>query len=196
MAMLSYQAHAQVSLDDVRPNYAQALDEIRLLNYDSTLFSLDTYSSKTLTVFIFLGHECPICQKYGHKLRNFHEQFGKQNIDLIGVVPLRDVGLLTISEYAKLYNFNFPILSDQKRVLTELFDATVTPEIVVVDSTGDLIYRGMIDNWFYALGKYRKVTTAYYLEDAIAAYLKGEEIKVRQTDPIGCFINMTSYQTN
>ena len=66
----------------------------------------------------------------------------------------------------------------------------------MIDNEGNLIYRGMIDNWFYALGKYRKITTAYYLEDAINAYLKGEDVSIKQTEPIGCFINMTSYTTN
>lgn len=189
-------SHAQVELDDIKPNYAQALDKISLLNYDSTKFSLDTYRNNQLTVYIFLGHECPICQKYGHKLRAFDKQFDEQNIELIGIVPLRDIGVSTISEYVELYNFDFPVLSDRDRILTDVFGAKVTPEIVVVDKTGDLIYRGMIDNWFYALGKYRRVTTEYYLQDVVASYLNGEAIKIKETDPIGCFINMTNYQTN
>ncbi len=198
MALFStvFSSQAQVELDDIKPNYAAALDKISLFNYDSTIFSLDAYRNKELTVYIFLGHQCPICQKYGHKLRTFHKQFEQQNIDLIGVVPLRDVGLLTIAEYASLYRFEFPVLSDKQRVLTDVFGATVTPEVVVVDNNGDLIYRGMIDNWFYALGKYRRVTTEYYLEDALSAYLEGNEIAVKETEPIGCFINMTSYQNN
>ncbi len=198
MALFStvFSSQAQVELDDIKPNYAAALDKISLFNYDSTIFSLDTYRNKELTVYIFLGHQCPICQKYGHKLRTFHNQFEQQNIDLIGVVPLRDVGLLTIAEYAALYRFEFPVLSDKQRILTDVFGATVTPEVVVVDNNGDLIYRGMIDNWFYALGKYRRVTTEYYLEDALSAYLEGNEITVKETEPIGCFINMTSYQSN
>jgi peroxiredoxin len=190
------QVQAQVMLDDIKPNYASALDQISLLNYDSTFFSLDSYRNKKLTVYLFLGHECPICQKYGHKLRNFNEQFEEQNIDLIGIVPLRDVGLSTIAEYASLYNFRFPILSDRDRIITDVLGATVTPEIVVVNNEGDMVYRGMIDNWFYALGKYRRVTTEFYLEDAVNSYLQGEAIIIKKTDPIGCFINMTSYPNN
>ncbi|MEQ9300792.1 MAG: redoxin domain-containing protein [Cyclobacteriaceae bacterium] len=191
-----FNAQSQLILDDIKPNYASALDEISLFNHDSTIFRLDTYRNKQLTVYIFLGHQCPICQKYGHKLRTFYQQFKEQNIDLIGIVPLRDVELPTIAEYAALYDFEFPVLSDKQRVLTDVFGATVTPEIVVVDNKGTQIYRGMIDNWFYALGKYRRVTTEYYLQDALHSYLEGSEITVKETDPIGCFINMTSYQTN
>ena len=74
--------------------------------------------------------------------------------------------------------------------------ATVTPEIIMVDNKGDLIYRGMIDNWFYALGKYRRVTTEFYLQDAIEAHFNNQQVAVQKTDPIGCFINMTNYSTN
>ncbi len=190
------QVKAQVSLDDVKTNFQNSLDAISLINYDSSEFALSSYRNKKLTVYIFLGHECPICQKYGHTLRTFHEEFQKKNIDLIGIVPLRDVGIETIAEYVELYDFKFPVLSDRERIFTDIVQATVTPEVIMVDNKGDLIYRGMIDNWFYALGKYRRVTTEFYLRDAIDAHLKHQQVVVQKTDPIGCFINMTNYSTN
>ncbi|MEM8894955.1 MAG: redoxin domain-containing protein [Bacteroidota bacterium] len=191
----SLRVNGQVGLD-VKVNYQSSLDAITLTNYDGFDFDLSSYRNKDLTVYIFLGHECPICQKYGHTLRTFHEEFQKKNIDIIGIVPLRDVGIETIAEYVELYDFKFPVLSDRNRILTDVVKATVTPEIIMVDNKGDLIYRGMIDNWFYALGKYRRVTTEFYLQDAIEAYLSNQQVAVQKTDPIGCFINMTNYSTN
>ncbi len=180
--------------NDVPKQFGAALDKIALPNYDGEMYSLEDYQENKLTVFIFLGHECPICQKYGHKLRTLHKEFQQQNIQLYGIVPLRDVDLKTIEDYASLYDFEFPVLHDKQRILTDLFQATVTPHVFVVDSEGNQVYEGMIDNWFYALGKYRKVITQHYLDDAIAAYLDNKPIPVQKTDPIGCFINMTTYE--
>lgn len=75
--------------------------------------------------------------------------------------------------------------------LANSLKATVTPEVFLIDAAGQLQYQGAIDNWFYELGKYRLNTTEQYLIDALTALNNGEQPPVRQTEAIGCFIQMS-----
>ena len=45
-----------------------------------------------------------------------------------------------------------------------------------------------MDNWLGELGRRRQVITEFYLKDAIESYLNEEEIKIKKTKAIGCFI--------
>jgi hypothetical protein len=59
---------------------------------------------------------------------------------------------------------------------------------MLFDRSGNEIYRGAIDNWFFALGKYRNETTEHYLENAIQAMLDSRLPEIRKTEAVGCFI--------
>jgi hypothetical protein len=67
-------------------------------------------------------------------------------------------------------------------------DAKVTPEVFLFDKEFELRYKGAIDNWFYELGKYRRVTSDHYLIDALQSVLGGEDPIIMETEAIGCLI--------
>lgn len=96
--------------------------------------------------------------------------------------------VVDIQQFKQAYQLNFPLFWDKNNRLLRQLEATTTPEVLLLDRKGLILYRGAIDNWFYGLGKYRPKTTEHYLEDALDAYLQGKEILIKKTDPIGCVI--------
>lgn len=107
--------------------------------------------------------------------------------EFFAVVPER-VSLEKIEVYKNEYNSSLKFIADADLQIATMLDAKITPEVFLLDSDDNVLYRGAIDNWFYALGKYRRTTTAHYLIDAIDAVLAGNRIKVLKTEAIGCFI--------
>ena len=67
-------------------------------------------------------------------------------------------------------------------------DARVTPEAVVIDSQGNVVYRGRIDDRFVDFGKTRQSPTREDLSLALDAVLAGRAVDVPTTKAIGCFI--------
>ena len=66
--------------------------------------------------------------------------------------------------------------------------AKVTPEAVVVDSTGKIVYRGRINNFYEDFGKPRRVVTEHDLRDALKAVLAGKPAPKPRGECVGCFI--------
>lgn len=172
-------------------NYAGVLDRLELENYDGTKMPLAAYKNYELTVYLLLAHDCPVCQKYGATFRELSEKY--PSLQVIGIAPADGATAEKIGEFARSYQFDFPVLLDSQKIFTHVFKAKVTPEVFLVDRSGNLLYRGMVDNWFYELGKYRNVVTENYLHDAIVAALAGEPADPNQTEPIGCLLNMSMH---
>ena len=59
--------------------------------------------------------------------------------------------------------------------------------MVVNKSKNEIIYRGLIDDSFAAVGKRRTVSKKQYLYDAVKAY-NNQSITSEFTEPVGCKI--------
>ena len=58
----------------------------------------------------------------------------------------------------------------------------------MVDSTGKIVYRGRINNFYEDFGKPRRVITQHDLRDALKAVLAGQPAPNPRGECIGCFI--------
>ncbi len=144
-------------------------------------------------VFVFLGSECPISQKYMSRLNDMATK-NDASVKWTGLIA-ENVKVSVVKKFAQEYNAKFPIKKDDSFILVQKYGAEITPEaFVVVD--GRVRYKGAIDNWFYELGRYRIETTEYYLVNALSAILKGEDPIVKETKPIGCPIERPSSEKN
>lgn len=144
------------------------------------------------TVVIFLGLECPVSQKYITKLNTIYSTHkDKQEIEWLFVIP-EVVKKRQIKKFSKQYKVQFALKSDESNQrITLAYGATATPE-AFIEKDGKILYRGAIDNWFYELGRYRQVITKNYLIDALESVLRNQEPLIKETTPIGCFIQQSS----
>jgi len=171
--------------------HAQKKDEIFALSLRDTegkLVQLSEIRNFRATVIVMLSPECPICEKYTIKLRELQKEYKERGVTIYGVFPGRHFDLDTIRKFIRTYKLDFSALLDENYRLTRMLKATITPEVFVIDAEGGIIYSGMIDNWFYSLGRKRGLVTEFYLKDAIAAVLENNKPAVYRTKPIGCFI--------
>ncbi|MGB3077009.1 MAG: redoxin domain-containing protein [Chitinophagales bacterium] len=164
------------------------LFSVELISVQHENFPFSELHSKKASVIVFLQPECPFCNSYGKTLRELDSVFKKQNILLIGVVAGKNYPENEIIAYSGKNRLQFPILLDPEFVLQKKLRATITPEAFLVSNNGAILYRGMIDNWGYEIGKVRPIVTAHYLTDAVSALLQNKPVSPDSTKAIGCYI--------
>ena len=152
------------------------------------LFASAVYagSNDSVQVNIFFSETCPICQSATLNLKAIYTQFQDKGIAFAAVFPNTNV-----SDEKSIEKFKLPFEHklDAQQALTKKFSATVTPEVIVINSfTEEVLYRGKIDNGFEAIGKKRTVITEHYLSDALQSILESKPIIIKETKPVGCFI--------
>lgn len=141
-----------------------------------------------LNVFIFLSPECPLCENYSATLKQLRTEFEEDRVAFVGIFSGEWYSREEITAFLARYQPPVTPVLDPGYQLQQLFSATVTPEVVVTNQEGRILYQGKIDNWIVSLGKKRTVVNQYYLRDALRSLLNGLPPEIAKTEPIGCFI--------
>jgi thiol-disulfide isomerase/thioredoxin len=142
----------------------------------------------SLRVLIFLETECPISQKTTARVQKLADEYAGR-VAFEAVYPTETVTRREVETFERDYTFRLPRRLDPGHKLVKRYKATTTPEVFLLTTGDQILYRGSVDNQFYKLGKYRPAPTEHYLKDAIDAALEGRPITVAQVQPVGCLIN-------
>lgn len=151
---------------------------------DKTISFLIDHKAKVL---VFISPDCPLCKSYTKDLREMIEEY-KGEIDIYGVVPGKFYTVHEVDSFLNYYNLSLNIVYDPNFKLVRELKATITPEAFLIDNNNNIIYQGLIDNWLGELGRKRQIVSQYYLKDAIKSFINGEEVRIKKTKAIGCFI--------
>ena len=142
-----------------------------------------------LKVIFFLDPECPVSNAYMREIKSIHSEYSKKGVAFEAVFPVPTVKRQDIKQFLSKYQAAIPGYQDPGLQKVKRYQAAVMPEAVLVNANGEILYRGAIDNWYYALGKNRATATELYLRNAIEAVLNGETVLKSRTEAIGCLIN-------
>ena len=166
-----------------------ALSSVMLLNADNNQSGhlLNTASEK-ICLFIFLSPECPLCKNYSTTLNTLYQQFGK-DILFYGIIPGNAYSSKEVKAFSTNYQISFPLLIDSSKSLSNYLQASITPQVILLNRKQYLLYKGAIDNWAVSLGKQRLKPTQFYLKDAIEESLQDKPIAIKRTQAVGCKIN-------
>ena len=145
-------------------------------------------STKKLHLFIFLSPECPLCKRYSSFLKNLYQQY-HVNIEFYGIIPGKAYSADEVKKYKEEYTIPFSLLIDENKELSNYLQASVTPQVILLNSNYEMVYKGAIDNLLIQLGKQRVKATEDFLVNAISRSLHNEKISVKRTKAVGCRIN-------
>ncbi len=143
-------------------------------------------------VLIFTATDCPVANYFQPTIRRLAEEFGKQAVGVFQVYPDADTDKAAAKKHAREYKITTPQVLDPKQKLAELLGAEKTPEAVILDAEGEVVYRGRIDDTYAALGKKRAKPTTHDLKSALEAVLAGKKPKVKKTEAVGCYIDFVA----
>jgi len=143
---------------------------------------------KSATVLLFLSTDCPIANKYAPEIRRIQRRFEKKSVVFLRVYDDTYHDVEDLREHTEEYDYAMPAILDSAQQIIRRSGATITPEAVVLDKNGAIVYRGRIDDRFIDFGRYRQHAQSRDLIDALNATLNGEAPPNPRTKAIGCFI--------
>ena len=139
-------------------------------------------------VLVFLSTECPISNGYIPDLNSLYQIFHRRGVEFYGVISNPGRSREAAALHRKEYHVRFPVLFDASGSLRRRLKATHTPQAFVLSRSTKVLYQGLIDDRYAALGKKRNTgeTERKYLKEVLEAILAGQTPKLAKTTPIGC----------
>jgi thiol-disulfide isomerase/thioredoxin len=160
----------------------------RTVDVDGVLRHPGQTAPGVTTVFVFLATHCPICNAYLPELNRMSAAYASQNVAFFGVIADRQTSIGVARKYRRSYQLAFPVLLDTTGCYRRALGPTHTPQAIVVDRHGAIVYSGRIDDRYAAIGRPRWELAHRDLEDALWDLGAGHLPKLRQTQPVGCLL--------
>lgn len=164
--------------------------DFELPGTDGAVHHLARYlESHRAIVVVFMCNHCPYVKLYLDRLKQLQEAVRSQGVTLIGInsnddQQFPDDSYENMKTFAAENQVNFLYLRDVTQDVASAFGAQKTPHVFLLNQQGILCYKGAIDD----NAQTPSAVTQSYLQDAIAAVLKGEAISPTSTDPVGCSV--------
>ncbi len=146
-------------------------------------------------VLAFISAECPMVGYYVPVLADLAKVYKPRGVLFVAVCSNPQETDDALQELVKEFQVPFPIWLDKEQKLARATGASITPEVVLLSPERRILYRGAIDDRYYARLKARPVITRQHLKVALDEYLDGKPISVRETKAYGCEIVFTESKT-
>jgi len=151
-------------------------------------FTLSEQKDARGVVIMFWSCECPNVQAYNARIPRLVEEYSGKGIVFWGINSNSTESKEEVKSHAQEHNYNFPMLIDVDNKVADMFGATRTPEVFVVDGERNILYHGRIDN-----NRDESKVTSHDLRNALDEILAGKEVSVKETKSFGCMIKRKSY---
>jgi len=161
-------------------------DEIKdftITNYDGIVYTLSEVRDAKAVVIMFWSTECPYVQPFNDRINEFVKMYQDKGIVFWGINSNTTEPVERVKSHANENKYIFPILKDENNIVADLFEATRTPEVFVLDNSRKILYHGRIED-----NSHRDKVTSYDLRNALDEILSGKEVTVKSTKSFGCTI--------
>lgn len=167
------------------------IKDFKLPNVDGKMVSLADYPTAKGFIIIFTCNHCPYAKSYEERIIKLQEKYGV-NYPVIAINPndaatYPEDSFDAMKRRAAQRKYPFVYLHDESQEVARIFGATKTPDVFLIhkeQGKNVIKYVGAIDDNYQD----ESVVKKHYIEDAIAALEKGQQITVKETKGIGCSI--------
>jgi len=167
-------------------------EDFSLKNVDGKMVSLSDFTEAQGFIVVFTCNTCPVSVLNEDRIIELDKKYSSKGFPVIAINPNNpEVSAGDSFELMKVRaaekGFTFPYLLDEGQKVYPKYGASRTPHVYVLEKENkDLIVRyvGSIDN--SARDPY--AATDRYVENAVDALLKGQEVELASTKAIGCSI--------
>ena len=93
------------------------MDDFSLQDFRGSRHTLAELEDRKLVVLYFLGTECPLAKLYGSRVQKLADEFGPQDVAVLGISSNVQDSLSELASHARLHKLTFPILKDLQAAL-------------------------------------------------------------------------------
>jgi thiol-disulfide isomerase/thioredoxin len=153
-----------------------------------TEHSAAEFSTAKATVLMFVATDCPNSNTYAPVLARLYREFSPRGVAFFNVYSDPSETASTVRKHDADFLTPFAALLDPHQTLARQTGARSTPEAVILDPDGKVLYRGRVDDRFVAFGTTRYQPTENDLQEALDAVLRGLAVPHPVTRTVGCAI--------
>ncbi len=167
------------------------IDNFTLKDFRGKEHSLSDYKDNKLVVAYFFGTECPLAKLYSARLAEMSKEYADKGVAIIGINSNVQDNISEIESHVVRHNVEFPALKDVGNVVADMFGATRTPEVFVLDQEGIVRYTGRIDGQYTfgsGVGLSSPVQKREDLKVALNELLAGKAVSEPHVVAKGCLI--------
>lgn len=139
-------------------------------------------------LWIFTSVDCPIANSYSPEINRLYDDYHHRGVEILLVYPDPALSEQDVKTHRADYQLQPPALLDPQHHKVRRTGASITPEAVLLTASGELVYRGKIDNRYAGIGKRRAAATEHYVRDLLDQILAGQHPAYQETEAIGCRI--------
>lgn len=181
--LLTLYAVASAATPNDGPNAPWALTDLAGQTHEP----FDEPTTRAIAL-VFITPDCPIANYYQPTLRKLGDEFAECGVPLFMIHSDPDVTADAAQRHVAKFKIAAPVILDRDQSIARRVDAKITPEAIIVDRDGEILYRGRIDNFYEALGRKRRAATEHDFRDALVAVAEGRPVANPVTKALGCHI--------
>jgi len=159
------------------------VNDFTLEDYGGAKHSLTDYKSSKAIVLMFIATQCPVSNGYNGRMVELYKDYASKGVSFIGINANKQESVEEVRNHSKEHGFEFPVLKDWNNVVADKLEASVTPEIYVLNSKLEILYHGRIDD-----SQRENRVTSKDLRSALDRILSGKAVEITETKAFGCSI--------
>lgn len=168
---------------------APAPASLRVTDLDANAHAVFSGDARDIVVLFFIAPECPVSNRSLPTMRALAAEFATDRVRFVGIYAEPDEPPANLRRHATEFQIDFPLRIDRQHALVRLTGVTRTPEAVVADGRGTLLYRGRIDDRFVDFGRERRRATREDVREVLLALRSGQRPPFRTTAGFGCTLS-------
>lgn len=149
----------------------------------------ELWRGHTATVLVFWSSECPCVRRYQDRVDGLLDRYPTEHLKVVGIASNAGESFEEVLRAAKERGVRIPIFRDEGGRIAEWVGARSTPTAVVIDGTGQVRFRGWIDNERTPGESGREP----WLERALAGLLEQRDDFASQVPTYGCTITRSAF---
>ena len=173
------------------PLLGRQITDFSLKDFRGKLHALADYKDHKALVVYFMGTECPLAKIYGPRVQQIANEFAVAGVAVLAVNSNVQDSITELASYSRVHGLKYPILKDLNHKVADLFGATRTPQIFVLDPQRKIRYYGRVDAQFTfgsGVGLAKPQAQREDLAIALRQMLAGKAVSVPVTEARGCLI--------
>ena len=115
--------------------------------------------------------------------KKLYQEYDKKEVTFLAINANSMEDIKEIKKHAREKNLSFPVLKDKDNMIADKLNASVTPEIFVLDPERAILYHGRIDD-----SKNENNVKSPDLKNALDEILTGKPVTTSKTKVFGCSI--------
>lgn len=161
----------------------KTVGDFTLEDYNGSKHALTDYKTSKAIVLMFIATQCPVSNAYNERMVDLYKDYNSKGVAFVGINSNKQESIEEVRNHSKEHGFEFTVLKDWNNVIADKLEASVTPEIYVLNSKLEVLYHGRIDD-----SQRENRVTSKDLRSALDNILAGKAVEVARTKAFGCSI--------